>query len=443
MAIHNIGGFNYQLGMEMPTHLAGEIQEFASDTDRRIYEMSRGAQAQIPSRTPEEKHESQMLLEQALQMRIETQHARGLECLKKSASLGNGRALWELGCAYDADGDWGLNVNDQDECQKMFLLSAEAGYPAGLAHASKLVVIGADKPEKRIFSRLMLSAMALATNDPYAVGFCYQYGLGVPSNPERFWEQYKLAAIQGVAEAQIKIGKFEQIAEHLESADAWYKKAADQGRAFGQYNVGKSFYGGNGVANDLSAAFTNFNKASLGNIRFGSSQLINIQYYLPGNRVDGAKRLAALSKFFDSIYNFDGMEDFGMGCFAIKEHLISVWSERLQHNLIKGQGDDHLRELYQLGKGLALLSPIGKTSYVAEVGGFKEAYGDKYPEKVYHDSRMKAQKAALCVLGLRSKRPGTPLALLPKDLGIILGKMIWAMRDNPAPWLQNLNPTVQ
>ncbi len=437
MAVANVGGFNYQFGMEMPSHLEDVVQEFASDIDKRIYEKSRGIFKPV-LQSAEERLDAQRFLEQALQMRKEARYAEGLECLRKSANLGNGRAMWELGCAHASDGDWGLNIDNPIEYQKMFLQSAEAGYPAGLAFASRYFAVGVDDPRKRIFVKTMLAAMALATNDPFAVAYCNQYGLGVPRNVDFAWQLYREAAIQGVSEAAIKMGAIKQAAGEPENAIDWFKMAAEQGRSFGHYMVGKSFYLGNGLAHDLQGAFSNFSKASLGNIQFGASELINIEYNLLNNKVSGAKRVVLLSNFFSKSSDLGGMDDFGLKFFAMREHLTLMWKSRLEVNLLtitqNAEDDGNLRELYQLGKGLVEMEPDEKDIYVE--ASHEEAYGDKYPEIIYQDSRKNAQKAASSIVGIRSKRPGTLLSLLPKDVCVMLAKMIWESRENPGPWLQ-------
>ena len=77
---------------------------------------------------------------------------------------------------------------------------------------------------------------------------------------------YRKAAEQGFALAQSNLGnayrKGEGVAKDPFEAVRWYRKAAEQGLAQAQFNLGSSYYNGEGVAKDLAEAVRWYRKAA-------------------------------------------------------------------------------------------------------------------------------------------------------------------------------------
>jgi uncharacterized protein len=74
----------------------------------------------------------------------------------------------------------------------------------------------------------------------------YDFGDGVPQNYEQAAAWYRKAAEQGLADAQNNLGsmyaKGQGVPQDYEQSIAWYRKAADQGLAAAQYNLGFRYY---------------------------------------------------------------------------------------------------------------------------------------------------------------------------------------------------------
>jgi TPR repeat protein len=75
----------------------------------------------------------------------------------------------------------------------------------------------------------------------------------------RLW---KPLADQGYAPAQVGIGEGFGVQQNYKQAVEWYRKAADQGDASGQYNLGGIYNNGLGVPQDYTAAARWLRKAA-------------------------------------------------------------------------------------------------------------------------------------------------------------------------------------
>jgi len=81
------------------------------------------------------------------------------------------------------------------------------------------------------------------------LGYMYVTGEGVPQDHAEAVRWYRLAADQGLAEAQSMLGMLYYygllgVPEDNVEAVKWYRLAADQGLAEAQYNLGVSYYDG-------------------------------------------------------------------------------------------------------------------------------------------------------------------------------------------------------
>ena len=85
---------------------------------------------------------------------------------------------------------------------------------------------------------------------------------------------YRKAAEQGFAEAQYNLGvcynNGHGITQDYKQAVRWYRKAAEQGHARAQHNLGASYVNGEGVLEDYVQAYKWFNIASTNGLEEGS-----------------------------------------------------------------------------------------------------------------------------------------------------------------------------
>jgi TPR repeat protein len=83
----------------------------------------------------------------------------------------------------------------------------------------------------------------------------YNKGQGVPQDFAEAAEWYRRAAEQGHADAQFNLGFLyvngQGIPQNYAESSEWYRRAAEQGYADAQYNLGAMYAKGQGVSRDL------------------------------------------------------------------------------------------------------------------------------------------------------------------------------------------------
>ncbi len=99
------------------------------------------------------------------------------------------------------------------------------------------------------------------------LGEMYLIGMGTPQDDQRALEWFRKAAAQGEAIAQNNLGVMYQggraaLPPDDRQAVEWYRKAAAQGYAPAQYNLGNMLLNGNGVPQDDAQAIAWFRKAA-------------------------------------------------------------------------------------------------------------------------------------------------------------------------------------
>jgi TPR repeat protein len=96
----------------------------------------------------------------------------------------------------------------------------------------------------------------------------YHNGQGVAQDYKQAVKWYRLAAQQGNAESQTKLGiMYTQglgVTKDLRKAFTWYKKAAEQGNIQGQFVLGYMYAHSQGVTKDLVRAYMWSNLAVIG-----------------------------------------------------------------------------------------------------------------------------------------------------------------------------------
>ena len=99
---------------------------------------------------------------------------------------------------------------------------------------------------------------AIAQNE---LGNCYYNGKGVEKNIERAFEWYRIAAEQGLSEAQYNLARcFEK--HHKKLSFIWMKKASEQSHITALYKMGEYYEYGTGVEIDIDISKQYYNRAS-------------------------------------------------------------------------------------------------------------------------------------------------------------------------------------
>jgi TPR repeat protein len=86
--------------------------------------------------------------------------------------------------------------------------------------------------------------------------------MGVPQDFEKAGKWYRLAADQGNATAQSRLGLMYFVTQDYEEACKWFRRAAYQGDSGAQCGLGVMYAGGMGVPQDYVQAYAWFNLAA-------------------------------------------------------------------------------------------------------------------------------------------------------------------------------------
>jgi len=94
----------------------------------------------------------------------------------------------------------------------------------------------------------------------------YQKGEGVNQDHTEAVRWYRKAAVQGYADAQFNLGLILTNGrgvklDHTEAV-RWYRKAAEQGSTIAQFKIGGMYYQGHGVKKNIDEALRWFQKAA-------------------------------------------------------------------------------------------------------------------------------------------------------------------------------------
>ncbi|MDR5729929.1 MAG: tetratricopeptide repeat protein [Terriglobia bacterium] len=92
-----------------------------------------------------------------------------------------------------------------------------------------------------------------------ALGWFYQFGVGLPQDYSSAIYWYRKAADQNLADAQFRLGRLydkgDGVPKDYQVAAQWYRKAAEQGDVGAQYDISFLCVAGVGVPQDYSEAY--------------------------------------------------------------------------------------------------------------------------------------------------------------------------------------------
>lgn len=199
-------------------------------------------------------------------------------------------ALYERG--MDAITGVGSTRNDAEGAD-YFRRSAELGYgPAEIAlgYYYETGTVIAKDPNKA----LDLYRKAAQTGDPLAawlIGRIYLLGSGVPQDPDAAQKWFKISAGQNNAYGAYYLARLMTERDPTKAA-ALYKIAADQGLPQAQYYYGKALAGGRGVATDRLNAYIWLVVASDAGYAVARQELAELGGSLNLNQLEEAKAKA-------------------------------------------------------------------------------------------------------------------------------------------------------
>ena len=158
------------------------------------------------------------------------------------------------------------NRGDYVEALRLFGPLAEQGDPVAQNLIGVMNKTGQGMPidYKAAFTWYSKSAEqwnAFAQNN---LGVMYEYGLGVSADIDKAMEFYRLSANNNCAAAKHNLGHIYAGRKDYAEALAWYRRAAEQGFADSQLNIGLMYEYGLGVNKDLNIALSWYKAAMSG-----------------------------------------------------------------------------------------------------------------------------------------------------------------------------------
>jgi TPR repeat protein len=151
-----------------------------------------------------------------------------------------------------------------DEARRIAMSESEKQNP-GAQHLLGRYYVDSENKDKELANHWFTRSFDSAWRNvecpvaQFVIGRCYENGIGgAPKDPEKAAEWYLKAAHQGSAVAQNNIGFClevgDGVSKNVETAAQWYKKAAVQGNAAAQTNLGLCYNFGKGVEKNMNSA---------------------------------------------------------------------------------------------------------------------------------------------------------------------------------------------
>ena len=124
----------------------------------------------------------------------------------------------------------------------------------------------------------------------------YDKGQGVEQDSKKAFKWFRKAADQGDAEAQYNIGNIYStglgVEQDLKETFKWYQKAADQGHATAQFNVGVMYDNGDGVLEDDVQAYAWYNISAANGYKRGKKNKRFLAKMMTPDQIAEAQKLS-------------------------------------------------------------------------------------------------------------------------------------------------------
>ena len=180
--------------------------------------------------------------------------AKGLDSLRQSAEAGNDDAAYNLGVIYLL----GRRVPPDKAQARAWLIRAGKN-----GHTRAIYALGRMALDERDYGSAASCFQRACDDFPdarYDLALLQDQGLGVPKDPAKALENYKVAAEKGSSDAQYRLGVLFETGQGAFKQDPvkafeWYERAADQGHVEAQASLGRFLLNGTGGARDLDTAF--------------------------------------------------------------------------------------------------------------------------------------------------------------------------------------------
>ena len=193
----------------------------------------------------------------------------------------------------------------------------------------------------------------------YNLGYMYRHGYGVEKDYKEAVKWYRKAANQGGAYGQNNLGYMYRhgygVEKDYKEAVKWYRKAANQGHASSQNNLGHMYQNGYGVEKDYKEAVKWYRKAANQGHAYGQYNLGNMYYSGYGVEKDYKEALKWYRKAANQgdAYGQTGLGDMYYSGYGVEEdYKEAVKWYRKAANQGHAYGQSQLGYMYYHGYGV-------------------------------------------------------------------------------------------
>lgn len=197
-----------------------------------------------------------------LLQQIEQQDPAALARLRAEAQQGDAVAQDRLGLCYLIGRGVEKKVN---EAKQWLLKSAQQDYPLAQARLGFIYENEAADDPAKIGDAMRWYQKAAAQRNlaaAYNLALLYQEGKAVQKDQAQAKKWFRVAAEQGLAEAQLNLGALQMADKEYAEAHDWLAKAAASGNAKAMLNLGRLHQGGLGVPQSDAAALVWYQKSA-------------------------------------------------------------------------------------------------------------------------------------------------------------------------------------
>jgi eukaryotic-like serine/threonine-protein kinase len=189
-----------------------------------------------------------------------------------AADRGDPAAQNALGLKY-ARGEDGL-PRDDTKAVEWYRKAADQGFAKGETNLGDMYVFGRGGLSKSYLDALSWYLKAAQQDWPdaqYRLGYMYEKGLGTEKDVPRAVKYYRSAASHDYPDAENVLGSLyamgaDGVPRDNDEALVWFQKAANQGHAKAQKNLGDMYYFGRGQDRDYAQAMSWYGKAAEQNL---------------------------------------------------------------------------------------------------------------------------------------------------------------------------------
>jgi TPR repeat protein len=180
---------------------------------------------------------------------------------------------------FKSDAEWVRRIQthvDKGNAEAQFVLGSH----------NRVGGMGLKKSAKRAYQLFELAAAQGHAGAQFKLGCCYQDGLGVKSNFKVAAMWYRRAAEQGYPNAQTSLATMfcngKGVAQSFDEAVRWYGLAAAQGYSVALYMLGACYEYGQGVPEDRHEAMRHYKRAAAKGYADAAAKVEELQASLDG-----------------------------------------------------------------------------------------------------------------------------------------------------------------